>query len=294
LETVRTVRLGIVVSALIALTALTVASPAGAAGPLTLGAHPTVPAFKPPWATTIREMDAPDPDVLRVGSTFYAYTTGTSWGNHIGILTSSQPNSSWRTITNTQFGSSAFPSIPPGTSIRPWQVNGSQHAPGVFAFAGKYVMFYTAQTVSGHAGHYCLSVATANGPTGPFADTSSGPLLCRDGDGGVIDPQPFVDASGKPWLYFKTYDDVNHGSTPARIYAVALSGNGQQPTGVAHLALAQESLTSPFETVENPEMIRTGGRYVLVFSRGLYTSNAYRMGDALCDGPIGPCHEATS
>src|SRR4051812_23710363 len=108
----RTVRLGLVVSALAALTAFTIVAPAGAAGPFALGAHPTVPAFQPPWATTIRQTDAPDPDVLRVGSIYYAYTTGTSWGNHIGILTSSHPNSAWRTITNTQFGSSAFPSTP--------------------------------------------------------------------------------------------------------------------------------------------------------------------------------------
>ena len=31
----------------------------------------------------------PDPDIVRVGSTWYAYTTGTSWGNNIGVLTSS-------------------------------------------------------------------------------------------------------------------------------------------------------------------------------------------------------------
>ncbi|HEX4493127.1 MAG TPA: family 43 glycosylhydrolase [Acidimicrobiia bacterium] len=290
----RTARRCLVGSALLALISFASVAPASAAGPLTLAAHPTVPAFQPSWATNTRQSDAPDPAVVRVGSTYYAYTTGTMWGNHIGVLVSSQPSSGWHTLQNRSFGSSAFGSLPAGTSVRPWQINGSQHAPGVFAFAGKYVMFYTAQTVSGHGGHYCLSVATASAPAGPFSDTSSGPLLCRDSEGGVIDPQPFVDAAGNPWLYFKTYDDVNHGSTPARIYAVALSGNGQQPIGTAHIVLAQESLTSPFETVENPQMIRAGGRYVLVFSRGLYTSNAYRMGDALCDGPAGPCHESTS
>ena len=53
-------------------------------------------------------------------------------------------------------------------------------------------------------------------------------------------------------------------------------------------------MSSPFETVENPQMLLTGGQYVLLFSRGLYTSSAYRQGYATCDGPIGPCREATS
>jgi ribosomal protein L24E len=267
---------------------------AGAAGPLQVGALPTVPAFQPAWATTMRQTDAPDPAVVRVGSTYYAYTTGTSWGNHIGVLVSSSPNRGWHTFTNLSYGSSAFPSTPWNKSIRPWQVNGSQHAPGVFAVGGRYVMFYTAQTTSGHGGHYCLSVATATNPKGPFADHSNGPWLCRDSEGGAIDPDPFLDAAGHPWLAFKTYDDVNTGSVPARIYVVALTADGAHIGGVPRVAIAQENMSSPYETVENPQMVRAAGRYVLVFSRGLYTSSAYRQGYATCDGPAGPCREASS
>ena len=267
---------------------------ASAAGPIQVGVRPTTPAFLPGWATTVRQTDAPDPDVVRFGSTYYGYTTGTSWGNHIGVLVASQPNTGFNTFTGTQFASSAFPGVPPGTSLRPWQVNGSQHAPGVFLVNGRYVMFYTAQTVSGHAGHYCLSVASAANPRGPFTDTSAGPFLCDDHDGGAIDPSPFIDASGNRWLYYKTYDDINHGSIPARIFVAPLTADGAHLAGPSRIVLAQENLTSPFETVENPQMVRTGGRYVLVFSRGLYTSSAYRQGYALCDSPTGPCREATS
>jgi beta-xylosidase len=250
---------------------------------------PTTPAFQPAWATTVRQTDAPDPDVVQFGSTYYAYTTGTSWGNHIGVLVSSRPNTGWNTITGTQFASSALPG-----AARPWQMTNTQHAPGVFSVNGRYVMFYTAQTVSGHAGHYCLSIATASSPRGPFTDTSVSPFFCDDHDGGAIDPAPFVDAAGKRWLYFKTFDDINHGSIPARIFVVPLTADGTHLAGAARIVLAQENLSSSYETVENPQMIRTGGRYVLLFSRGLYTSNAYRQGYALCDTPTGPCREATS
>ena len=278
------VKLGIAV--LFAVSTLPAAiTPASAAGPLTVGSLPAVPAFQPAWAPNVRETDAPDPAVVRFGSTYYAYTTGTSWGNHIGVLTSAQPNTAWNTLHGTRFASSAFPSIPPGTSVRPWQVNGSQHAPGVFFVAGRYVMFYTAQTVSGHLGHYCLSIATAASPRGPFADNTNVPLLCRDAEGGAIDPAPFVDASGRAWLYFKTFDDVNHGSVPARIFVVALTSDGLHLAGAPRIVLAQENLSSPFETVENPQMFRAAGRFVLLFSRGNWTSNAYRQGYALCDTP---------
>jgi Glycosyl hydrolases family 43 len=267
---------------------------AGAAVSLHVASLPTTPAFHPSWAPNVRETDASDPDVVRFGSTYYAYTTGTTWGNHIGILTSSQPNTGWNTITGTQFSSSAFPQVPPGQSVRPWQVNGSQHAPGVFAIGGRYVMWYTAQTTAGHGGHYCLSVAVATNPRGPFTDSSTGPVLCRDSDGGVIDPDPFIDATGHPWLYFKTYDDVNVSTVGSRIYAVPLSGNGTQFAGTQRLVLAQENVSSDTETIENPQMLRVDGSYLLLFSRGLYTSSNYRQGYAACDSPVGPCREASS
>jgi ribosomal protein L24E len=268
---------------------------AGAAVSLHVASLPTTPAFHPSWAPNVRETDASDPDIVRVGSTYYAYTTGTTWGNHIGVLKSSQPNTGYDTYTKTEFGSSAFPQVPTGTSIESWQVNGSQHAPGVFSIEGRYVMWYTAQTVSGHGGHYCLSVATAAAPIGPFSDkAASGPVICDDADGGIIDPSPFVDGSGHPWLYYKTFDDINAGPTPARIWAVPLTSDGAHLAGTPHIILSQNNMSSPFETVENPEMLLTGDHYVLVFSRGLYTSSAYRQGYANCDGPNGPCQEATS
>ncbi|MCU1458133.1 MAG: glycoside hydrolase, partial [Actinomycetia bacterium] len=248
------------------------------------------PAFAPSWAHTALDADAPDPDVVRFGSTYYAYTTGTTWGNHVGVLTSTSPNGGWRTLTNGSTGSSAFPSIPAGASIQSWQVNNTQHAPGVFFWGGQYVMYYAAQTVSGHGGHYCLSVATASSPAGPFTDRSNGPWLCMDAQGGAIDPSPFVDPAGHAWLYFKTYDDINQSSQPSQVFAVPLSADGLG-YGAPVSVLNQSSLSSPFETVENPQMVGGNGTFVLLYSRGQWNSSNYRMGYASCSGPTGPCGE---
>ena len=69
-----------------------------------------------------------------------------------------------------------------------------------------------------------MTVATASSPTGPFVDSSSGPIICQLDIGGSIDPQPFVDADGKPWLHWKN----NDGSTAdvSKVWAAPLSTDG--------------------------------------------------------------------
>jgi hypothetical protein len=267
-------------------------TPAHALRAITVVKHPERPAFKPGWATNAQDRAAADPDVVRFGKTYYAYTTGTSWGNHIGVLRSSSPAKGFRTITGKPYGSSAFPSIPHTRSIRPWQRNSTQNAPGVFERGGRFIMYYTAQTVSGHGGHYCLSRATATHPAGPFVDRSNGPWLCMDAKGGVIDPSPFVDARGRVWLYYKTYDLVERGPQPARIWVVRLSGNGMKRVSPPTQVLSQSAMSSPYETVENPQMLLVRNTHVLLYSRGQWDSRDYRQGYAICSRPTGGCHEA--
>jgi len=285
-------RMGLASLVVIAGVTLTSPAPSYAAPSIAVVSPPASPAFSPTSATTALDLDAPDPDVVRFGSTYYAYTTGTTWGNHIGILRSSSPNSGFHTVNGQKYGSSAFPSIPHTQSVRPWQVNSTQHAPGVFARGGKYVMYYDAQTVSGHGGHYCLSVASSSSPAGPFTDNSNSPWLCIDGQGGAIDPSPFVDPRGKAWLYFKTYDDIFTANHPAQIWVVPLSLNGMTRTGSPVRVLSQSQLSSDTETVENPQMIYAGGSYLLLESRGRWSSPTYRQAYANCAGPKGPCFEA--
>ncbi len=277
------------IAAALVLAAIVVA-PAPAAhalGPVQVLTRPAAPAFAPSWANTALKEDAPDPDVVRFGNTYYAYTTGTTWGNHIGVLRSASADHGYQTVTGGQFGSSAFPA---NQSV-PWQVNNTQHAPGVFQpTPGHYVMYYDAQTVSGHAGRYCLSVATASNPAGPFVDHTTSPWMCRDTDCGAIDPSPLV-AGGRAWLYFKTYDDACNSTQPAQIFGVELSGDGLRQVGTPAPVLSQRNLSSPFETVESPQMLQAGGAFMLVFSRGQWNSSGYRTAYAVCSSALGPCFE---
>src|SRR5258705_5198283 len=92
------------VAALSSLLATATQHPATAAGE-------RAPAISPSNAPAY-DHDGPDPQILKVGSTYYAYTTGTTWGNHIGVLKSSSPNTGFTTITGQPYGSSALPNVP--------------------------------------------------------------------------------------------------------------------------------------------------------------------------------------
>ncbi len=237
-------------------------------------------------------MDAPDPDVILDGSTYYAFTTGTDLGNNLQALvdTSGSPMTGWGPYTTTGYGSTALPSPPS------WETPNTQTSPGVFRWGGQWLMYYDAATGGrpGDSGADCISVATAATltPADPiFTDTSTGPLLCQPRFGGAIDPSPFVDqATGDAYLVWKSNDGGS--SQPADLWSQRLSPNGLSLVGAPHLLLTQDSAQLPWETtVENPDLVQVGATYFLTFSTGAWDSANYAEAFATCDGPVGPCSQ---
>ncbi|MGA8723780.1 MAG: family 43 glycosylhydrolase [Acidimicrobiales bacterium] len=233
--------------------------------------------------------DAPDPNIVLDGSTYYAFTTGTGLGNHLQALidTSGSPLGGWRSYTGLPFGSSALPVVPS------WEQVNTQTSPGVFFWHGRWIMFYDAAT-AGHAGDVgfnCVSVATAASlsPTPVFVDHSTGPLVCQSGLGGAIDPSPFVDPqTGIPYLVWKSNDGGS--LEPARIWAQQLSSNGTGLVGGPVQLMFQDTAAYPWETtIENPDMVEVGGTYFLLFSTGIWDTPSYSETFATCNGPLGPC-----
>ena len=78
-------------------------------------------------------------------------------GNHIAALVSSSPNSGYGPYTHNCYGSTALP------NPSPWEQANTQTSPGVFQYAGHWVMFYDASQSGNVAdsGDDCLAVATA-------------------------------------------------------------------------------------------------------------------------------------
>jgi hypothetical protein len=217
--------------------------------------------------------DFPDPSVVLVGQSYYAYATNSVAGN-IQIIESSDLVH-WTAVGN------ALPRLPA------WASADFTWAPAVALIHGRFVLYY-AVDVAG-SGNECISVATSPGPEGPFTDTSTAPLECQSLLGGSIDPASFIDTDGTPYLLWKS-----GGPGSAKIWSQQLdpSGTSFSPgTNPTQMLVPDQ----PWEagTVEAPNLVTKGGRYYLFFSGNDWDSASYAVGVATCNGPLGPCSDAT-
>ena len=260
----------------------------------------TLPTLRPadaypgaPWLVggAVYTGNFPDPAVLLVDGTYYAYATN-SGGAHIPVLTSHD----LRTWTAPASGSTdALPRTAAwGVDITVGEARMRETwAPGVLRYDGRYLMFYALRMRAGPR-RTCISIATARKPQGPFQDTSTAPVVCDDDPLGSIDPQPYVDpTTGAAYLTWKS--EGHRGVTPTRLWAQRLDGTG---TGVAAGApramLLETALPWEGPIIENPSMLRYGDRWWLFYSANEWSSARYAVGYATCAGPLGPCTRATS
>jgi hypothetical protein len=220
--------------------------------------------------------DFPDPFVLALGGTYFAYATNSVEGN-IQIIESSDLTH-WSAVGN------ALPSLPG------WAAPNATWAPSVMELGGTFVLYYSAVVAGPGGGEQCISAATATQPQGPFTDSSAFPLECQDTLGGSIDPSPFIDANGTPYLVWKS-----NGGGPATIWSQQLNPAG---TGFAASTAPAPLLSAgggwEGGVVEAPDLVLGGGRYVLFYSGNNWNSANYAVGAAYCSGPVGPCSRASS
>jgi hypothetical protein len=214
--------------------------------------------------------DFPDPDVVRVGSSYYGYATNSATGN-IQMIQSTDL-AQWNVLGD------ALP------HLASWARPGGTWAPGVFELNGSFVLYYAA--TDGVTGKQCISVALAPQPQGPFVDSSTSPLVCQLDLGGSIDPSPFVDAGGTPYLTWKS-EGAN--GRPPTIWSQQLGADGTTLVGQAPAALMQPSQRWEAGVVEGPAMLQWSGQYYLFYSANNWNTASYAIGVALCQGPTGPC-----
>ncbi|MGO9854929.1 MAG: glycoside hydrolase family 43 protein [Acidimicrobiales bacterium] len=222
-------------------------------------------------AGLVYPFDFPDPDVVSVGQTYFAYATNSVAGS-IQIIESTDLTH-WTAVGN------ALPSLPA------WAAANYTWAPSLALIDGSFLLYY-AVDVAG-SGTECISVATASQPQGPFIDKSTAPLECQTSLGGSIDPFTFVDSSGSAYLLWKS---GGPGSSKIWSEQLAARGTAMAPGAVPTVLLVPDQ---PWEagTVEAPDMITSGGRYLLFFSGNDWDTAKYAVGAAVCTGPLGPCHD---
>jgi beta-xylosidase len=237
--------------------AVAVAVAAGAAT-----AHHRAPSYRNPVVAG----DAPDPDVVVAGGTYYAFTTGGPGG----------PIQLFFSHDLARWQSAGWPG--PLVHDAAWSVFGREWAPGVAEVGDRWVLYYATEQAA--TGDQCITAATSLTIGGPYVNDSSGPLAC-----GAIDPSPLLTTGGAGYLVWR-------GTGPdgtAEILSEALAPGGlafapgSSPAVLVGQSEAWES------TVENPDLVRIGGQYLLFYSGGRYTDATYATGYARCAGPLGPC-----
>jgi beta-xylosidase len=233
--------------------------------------------------------DFPDPFVLVADGRYFAYATQTDDVN-VQVMTSADLHR-WEHLGD------ALPALPG------WALAGRTWSPAVLrrpvggsrvgftrGVQARYVLYYAVHDAG--TGRQGISVATAADPAGPFVDGSDRPLILQLPRGGSIDPSPFVDADGRPYLVWKSDDN-------ALRRRPSLWGAPLRPDGVALAARPVELLRhdAAWERplIEAPSLVRTaGGAYVLFYSGGWWESAGYAVGWATGAGPLGPFRKETT
>jgi hypothetical protein len=239
----------------------------------------------------------PDPSVLRVGSDYYAYATGTG-GSYLPVM-HSRDQQTWIAREAYDPGGGLAQKYPGFNDALPWVASWGQHydtgmhmtswvtAPGVEKFGNTYNAYYgLLETKPDKA---CISVATSSSPKGPFRDNTTRPLVCEGDAPGSIDPQPFIDpATGRKYLLWA--GEGVGGNPPTKLWSRELTADG---LGFVGSASALTSTTQAWEgrMIENPSMVRYRGQLYLLYSANDWWTDRYAVGYALCDTPLGPCRK---
>ncbi|MEZ5160624.1 MAG: glycoside hydrolase family 43 protein [Marmoricola sp.] len=240
--------------------------------------------------------DFPDPSVLRVGKKWYAYSTTVASLNLPAIT--SKDLSRWKVIAKRRGTHDAFPT--PGKWVqsrrvgRRWFAN--TWAPSVARIGKRFVLACSAPVAGQAMGpdlirKYCVSVAVARRPAGPFRDRSASPLICPPNTG-VIDPAIFIDPAGTPWLYWKT-EQAPRRACPHDIWATTqCRWHRFCPSAPVQLLQTEQ----PWEgiLIENPSMVAFANRFYLFYSGGSYAKPSYATDYAICESQLGPCVRAAN
>jgi beta-xylosidase len=123
----------------------------------------------------------PDPYILQVGRTYYAYGTGTCSRN-LQVMHSLD-------LVHWSPAQEALPSVPMWSDAQcaSFFQNRMVWAPEVLHRSdGKYVLYFVAHLVG--TNKQCVSYAMSASPTGPFTDSSKKPFVCQQALGDQLIP----------------------------------------------------------------------------------------------------------
>ncbi|MGB2756695.1 MAG: glycoside hydrolase family 43 protein [Acidimicrobiia bacterium] len=241
---------------------------------------PTPVRTGPDFVSPALDQNFPDPSILATYETnpvtgvaskvWYAFATEGA-GARIQMARSTD-------LLHWNLAGEALP-IPPA-----WADPRLTWAPSVIAAGGEFRLYYS--IINASNGEHCVSVARSATLKGPFVDTSAGPVACTPPGEGSIDPSPYVDGAGTPWLVWSTEGNVSR----SRV----ILGGRLDPTGTYVLPGTEATILTgstnwESKIIEAPHFIQAYGKLWLFYSGGDWKSSKYSIGVAQCDSPRGPC-----
>ncbi len=257
----------------------------GVAGAQT--AEPLAAQLQPPLPSPVVAGDWPDPDVSLIDGSYYAVATSGGWSPTFRILRSTD-------LRSWSIAGSVFRRAPGWTKNSFW-------APELAALpSGGYALFYSAMpkrawrtradgTTALDRGKrarpwYCLGVATAPSPLGPWRDLGR-PLRCTPR--GTIDPTPVVDGDD---LYLVYKEDGNAFRKPTPILLQRLRADGRRLLGAPRELLRNRPGSWEAKVVEAPFLVRRDDGWTMFYSGALCCSRdcAYAVGAARAPTLAGP------
>ena len=242
----------------------------------TPGAAASAPAQAGDAPPRVLDENFPDPDVLKVGNTYYAYATQPT-DNSMNLSLATSPD-----LTSWQLSSTdPLPNLPM------WATAGRTWAPDVTQIGDTFVMYITARNTDPDL--QCIGVAKSSKPDGPFEPVGNKALICPAEQGGAIDPASFVDTDGKRYLLWK--NDGNCCGKDTWLYLQPMTPDGLRTAGAPKKLIKQ---TEGWEgnLVEAPTLVRHGSTYVLFYSANDYGGEKYATGYATAPKIDGPYEKA--
>src|SRR5215208_5605683 len=243
----------------------------------TLTAEPTQ-LSGPSFTNPVYQRDFPDPHIILVDDTYYAYATTN--GSSVNIRVMRSPD----LVTWEELGD-ALPGLPKWASLN----SGFTWAPGVIQIEDTFVMYSVARDKE--SDKQCIGVGTSQDPAGPFTDPSEKAFICQADLGGSIDPYPFRDEDGKLYLFWK--NDGNCCGLEVALWVQELSPDGLTLQGEPVKLIVRDQ---PWERplIENPAMVKHKDKYYLFYSGNWWESHEYAVGYAVCETVAGACEKPLS
>jgi beta-xylosidase len=225
--------------------------------------------------------DFPDPAVLKVGRSYYAYSTTMSSLN-LPVMVSTDLTR-WRAVGEGLLNPASWAVQRRSGGRRV----ATTWAPSVVRTGSTYAHAYATQVRGVTPRKMCISVSRSTRPMSGYVDRTRRPVVCPS-TRGAIDPQYFRASNGILYMLWKSEQTNGY---RAQLWITRVTSDGTRLGRPNHLLL---TASQPWERgiIENPSMIGYRGRWYLFYSGGSYADDSYATGYAICRTIGGPCTRA--